>query len=162
MQVTYAGQVIATEPDQGGLDGIQDFTPGGGKQLTQASTPTRATDAQTFPRGNRKRSITGSVILSTQADLETALRLRGSFYDGLPPVGDLVLILGETTLTYAGAVLEMCEVLKNQQGVSVGFKFTFIPQGPVATVVTVNNGLFNKDGVTPLLNKDGTPLQNKS
>jgi hypothetical protein len=135
MKITYGTAAIGTEPDFLGLDTLAGFTVDG-EQLFQWMQRLRAADDVPIPRGNRRRTIEGSVMLATQPSLQAASVLRSSYYDGLAVQGDLVVTVGTQVMTWAASMLKSCTGIKGtgkNEGVTVGFQFVFYPAAPCVT-----------------------------
>ena len=124
MKITFADYTIATVPDFNGLDAVTGFVPKG-TQAVQWLEPLRAPDATPVARGNRKQTITGTVLLSPKANLGSAMILRGLIFTQMPSKGALVLQIDGRQLTYPNAVLVGFEPVKDAKGISCGFQFTF-------------------------------------
>ena len=154
MQITFAGTIIAQEPDFGGFDAVTGFVPKG-KGSTEWQGALRAEDDTPFARSNRRRTVGGKIIFPPQSTLAEAMLLRSTEYNNLPDAGSLSLQVGNIITTFANAVLDTHEALEDQQGEAVGFQLSFsVGRGVAASVLLSQAGL-------PLLSQSGAPLESQ-
>ncbi len=138
MKVIFNGTQIAADFADGGTDNVQGFTVDEAEQLVQEVARPRAKEMAYYPRGNRKRSISGTVTLAPSATLGAAMATRATLYDGLPSTGALVTVQGVNVTTWANAILRSYKRIK-MGGVAHGFTLMFVPNGPAieTTLLTV-------------------------
>ena len=130
MQILYGGIQIALERPQG-TDGVLGFQVPKGTQNVQWIEALRGADAYPVARGNRKRTVTGSIFPAPLATLDAAMLAREQFYELLPLSGPLVLAEGTTITTFAQAVLQDIDMVEEvTAGVSFGLKFIFVTGAP--------------------------------
>lgn len=123
MQITFAGTIIAQEATEGGTDSVTGFMPKR-RAAVQWSEYLRAMDGTPRARGNRKRSLTGTIVYGAFSTLSDAAQKLLLNYDSLPDSGPLVLLVGGMNTSFGLAVLESVDAVK-RQGVTVSAKLTF-------------------------------------
>jgi len=131
MKITFAGNLIASEPPEGGTHAVTGFKP---KAKTNVIYPKylRAEYDTPIPRGNRVTTLTGTITPSPAPTLEAAMLALEALYGSLPESGDLVKTINGNTVTYPGAVLESFEAMEDVNGVSYGYRLTFLAGQPSA------------------------------
>jgi hypothetical protein len=131
MQITYAGIVIAQEPDFGGFDAVQGFELEG-EAIVQKVQGLRAAYVAKIPRSNRDLSLKGIIIPPSSDTLADAMTARDTFYGSLPDQGTLTKQIGNALHTYANACLRKPTPLKNYKGAVYAFELMFEVNGPPA------------------------------
>jgi hypothetical protein len=129
MQITFAGQVIAQEPDQNGTDHVNGFLPDGDQDV-QVAKFTRAVDAELFPRGNRVFTLTGTITPVPFASNGAAVLDMMTRFAGLPTAGPLEFLQDSQTVVYGWAALKKLRSV-SRDGVSVTYELTFLAVRPV-------------------------------
>jgi hypothetical protein len=147
MQIKFAGQIIAQDPANGGLDAIQGFVPTR-KSNTQWAEYLRAKDAVPINRGNRKRTITGKITPTPYDDYGTAVQALLLFLDTLPDTGPLLIQAGTKSTVFANASFDSVTEVKIN-GISIAVSLTFLT-GP------------GNDYSTPIQDESGNPIQDES
>jgi hypothetical protein len=148
MQITFAGTVIAQEPDFLGFDAVQGFRLPK-RQVNQTWDEfLRGADAIPQSRSpNRKRILSGTITPAPADSQAEALLLLGSTYDNLPDKGVLIVQIGTAVITYSDAVLQSPEELEDPQGFSYGFRLSFaVGPGVQSRSVTTGQALVTDAG----------------
>lgn len=138
MKVIFNGVPLASDYSDGGFEAVQGFTVDEAEQVIQSVQYLRDTDETDYPRYNRKRTLSGTIIPAAAPTLDAAMKARATLYDSLPSQGALVTIQGVEVITWPNAILRSYKKL-TLAGVSYGFTLTFSPNGPgvPSTLTTV-------------------------
>jgi hypothetical protein len=138
VKITFNGITLAADFSDGGTDSVDGFLIPSGKQNVQWAEALRATDAIPIARGNRKHTLTGTIIPQTADTLEDAMIAKGLIFVQLPSTGALSFYRNGKEITFPIAVLESIEVLKDStRGISYGYQLTFQCNAPVQTNLSV-------------------------
>jgi hypothetical protein len=157
MQIIFAGIPLASEPYDGGTDGVLGFALPVPAQIIQDIDAIRAADSYPQARGNRKRTISGTIWRKPATTLAEAMLLRQQWYESLSWQGGALVLTEDTTITtFAVAVLEKIDIADNTEGVGYGLAFTF-RVGPPS--FTSNPSTLKASTGNSLLYSTGKPIQ---
>jgi hypothetical protein len=138
MQIIFNNTPIATSPMEGGTDAVEGFLPKR-KINVQDDEFMRVTDSDPQSRGNRKRSLTGTITPAAFDDRGTAASALLLYLDTFPDQGPLKIIVGGKETTYANAVLEAVDGVK-RLGVTIAVSLSFRTGPGKDTTAPLNDG----------------------
>jgi len=139
MQITFADQIIAQEPPEGGFDAVTGFIPNRKSNL-QWREGLQLAEALPKARFNRKRTLAGTVTLCYANEAAAAQGVL-LFMDVIPDEGALKVLAYGAETTFAKAVIT--DVSASRLGITVFAKLTFaVGPGVVSNVaITTEDGL---------------------
>ena len=152
MIITYNGTEIARSPGDGGFDAIEGFMPDVNPN-SQWGEFLRGPDAVSYDRGNRKRTLSGTITPPSYSDLGTATQAALLFGNTWPGRAGLIIVAGSRVTSFPGATVKFSV---KRIGTTVMATVTF--SVGVGADVT-DSAIRNLDG-SLILNKDGTPITN--
>jgi hypothetical protein len=156
MQITFAGIVIANPPSMGGFQAVTGFLPQKKSNL-QWGEFLRAQDAVPFARGNRKRTLAGTITQEYDS-LGAAVQAALTYLDGLPDAGILIIAEAGVSTLFAAAVLTDLKVRRVGVTVMADLTFAVGPGVNYAPSAGAGGGAIETESGSPILTESGETI----